>query len=393
VEAVRHLGTLFVILIVPISVTVGVWAGGHPQVLPGFMRDALVEDTQAQVFEEAADLIEADFYKGVKRQKLLDDALAAAVKGLKDPFSAYFDAKSFQRFQEATSGGFEGVGMTVEEVKRGLRVVSVFDDSPAKRAGIKRGDLITAVNGTSLKGKDSEASTALIKGPSGTEVRLEVLRKGKRLTESMRRAQVDVPVVADRIVKRDGRVYGHIALAGFTAGAHAEVRAAVRRVKKRKATAIVLDLRNNGGGLLDEAVLVSSVFIGDGVIVSTRGRSSPARTFEATGKALDTKIPLVVLVNRASASASEIVTGAIQDRGRGKVVGERTFGKGVFQEIKPLTNGGALDITVGEYFTPKGRNLGPRDGKKGGIVPPVKGVDDPDTRRDEALEAALRALR
>ena len=389
----RLLGTLFAILVVPVSVALGIWAGGHPDVLPGPVRDVLVEDEQSRQFEEAADLIEGSYYKKVNRDKLLDDALTAAVKGLKDPFSAYFDAKTFQRFQEATSGGFEGVGMTVEEHPRGLEIISVFDDSPAKKAGFKRGDLVVAVDGTSLKGKSSEASTSLIRGPAGTTVSLDVVRKGKKRTEKLERAQVDVPVVAERVLKRNGTTYGHIALAGFSSGAHAEVREAVRKVKKRGAKGIVLDLRDNGGGLLDEAVLVSSVFIPEGVIVSTRGRQSPSRTFNATGQALDTKIPLVVLVNRNSASASEIVTGAIQDRGRGKVVGERTFGKGVFQEVKPLANGGALDITVGEYYTPKGRNLGPRNGKKGGIVPPIKAVDKTKTRADEALEAALRELR
>jgi carboxyl-terminal processing protease len=390
----RLLGTLFAILIVPLTLAAGIYAGGHPQVLPGFVRDALVEDTQAQVFEEVADLIEEDYYKPVKREQLLDDALKAAVDGLKDPFSAYFDAQAYQRFQESVDSAFEGVGMTVEEHPRGLEVLSVFDDSPAKTAGIKRGDLIVAVDGKSLKGKDSEESTALIKGPSGTEVALDVITKGKKRTERMRRAQVDVPVVADRIVTRGGERYAQIALAGFTSGAHAEVREAIRKAQRRKVAGIVFDLRNNGGGLLDEAVLVSSIFIPEGTVVSTRGRNSPSRTFEATGRAIDADTKVVVLVNRASASASEIVAGALQDRERAPIVGERTFGKGVFQEIKSLSNGGALDITVGEYFTPKGRNLGPKNGKKGGIVPDVRAVDDPDTeRRDEALEAALRELR
>jgi len=390
----RVLGTVFGILVVPVSVALGIWAGGHPDVLPAFARDALVEDEQAQVFEEAGDLIEGGFYKKVSRDKLLDDALKAAVKGLKDPFSAYFDPTTYQRFQESTNGAFEGVGMTVDEHPRGLEVVSIFKKSPAERAGLKPKDLVVAVGGTSLKGKDSEASTSLIRGPAGTEVKLDIITKGKRRTETLRREQVDVPVVADRVVTRGGKKFGHVVLAGFTSGAHQDVRVAVRRSLRKGAKGIVLDLRNNGGGLLDEAVLVSSVFIGEGTIVSTRGRRQPSRTFSATGKPVDTKVPVVVLVNRGSASASEIVTGAIQDRDRGTVVGERTFGKGVFQEIKSLSNGGALDITVGEYFTPKGRNLGPRNGKKGGIVPPVKGVDDPKTeRRDEGLEAALRELR
>ena len=154
----------------------------------------------------------------------------------------------------------------------------------------------------------------------------------------------------------------------------------------------MLDLRDNGGGLLNEAVQVSSIFIPDGRIVSTKGRARPERVYDATGGAIDTDIPVVVLVNNRSASASEIVTGALQDRKRATVVGTRTFGKGVFQEIEPLSNGGALDITVGEYFLPSGRNLGGGGVSRGsGVKPDVYAKDNPKTPKDEAL--AGRAAR
>jgi carboxyl-terminal processing protease len=160
---------------------------------------------------------------------------------------------------------------------------------------------------------------------------------------------------------------------------------------RKGAKAVVLDLRDNGGGLLQEAVGVSSVFIPEGKIVTTRGRSRPEEVFRATGDAISKKIPVAVLVNRESASASEIVTGALQDRDRATVVGTHTFGKGVFQEIKELSNGGALDITVGEYFTPNGRNLGGGGPKRGaGITPDVKAQDNDKTKRDEALDVAVR---
>jgi len=166
----------------------------------------------------------------------------------------------------------------------------------------------------------------------------------------------------------------------------------VRKLLDQGAKGVILDLRHNGGGLLNEAVLVSSIFIPEGTIVTTRGRSRPERVFEAAGRSIDSDIPVVVLVDGASASASEIVTGALQDRKRATVVGTRTFGKGVFQEITQLSNGGALDLTVGEYFTPSGRNLTPRQGQKGGIEPDIKATDDEDTKPDEALEAALRTV-
>jgi carboxyl-terminal processing protease len=185
-----------------------------------------------------------------------------------------------------------------------------------------------------------------------------------------------------------GEEVGYVSLAQFTSGAHGAVGANVRELLDDGAGGIVLDLRNNGGGLLQEGVLVASIFIPEGTIVTTRGRSRSERTFTATGDAIDTDVPVAVLVNGGTASASEIVTGALMDRDRATVVGTRTFGKGVFQEIEGLENGGALDITVGEYFTPSGRNLGPRDGQRG-IEPQVRAEDDPDTPRDEALDEAL----
>ena len=155
----------------------------------------------------------------------------------------------------------------------------------------------------------------------------------------------------------------------------------------------MLDLRGNGGGLLNEAVQIASIFIPDGKIVSTKGRSRPEHVYDASGGAISTRIPVVVLVNERSASASEIVTGALQDRKRATVVGTHTYGKGVFQEIERLSNGGALDITVGEYFTPSGRNLGGGGVRKGaGITPDVQASDNPKTKPDEALQVALKTV-
>ena len=170
-----------------------------------------------------------------------------------------------------------------------------------------------------------------------------------------------MPVVASTLREVCGKKVGVVALAQFSSGAHAEVYAALRRASRSAARrAYVLDLQGNGGGLVDEAQLIASAFLEDGPIVTTRGRSVPERTLTATGDPIIAKAPLVVLVNRGTASASEIVAGALQDRGRAKLVGTRTFGKGVFQEVLELSNGGALDITAGQYFTPKGRNLGGR---------------------------------
>lgn len=369
----------------------GIYLGGHPSSLPGFLRDPLVGDDRGRVYEEATDRIADEFVRKVDKDKLLDDSLRGAVVSLDDEFSQYFDPATYKKFNELTSGEFEGVGMTVEMHKRGLKIVEVFDGGPAKKAGLKPGDLITAVDGKPLKGTPSDAATTEIKGPAGTKVRLTIVSGGETRVENIERAAVNVPAVKSRMVERDGRRYAYAALHSFTSGAHGELGEAVRKLIKKGADGVVLDLRGNGGGLLDEAVFVSSLFIPEGTIVTTKGRSQPSETRKATGRSIDEDIPVVVLVDKNSASASEIVTGALQDRERATIVGQRTFGKGVFQSVIELSNGGALDITVGEYFTPDGRNLGPSDGKRG-IEPDVKALDDPDTKPDEALEAALEAL-
>jgi carboxyl-terminal processing protease len=381
---------LVIAVLVPVLLVTGIWLGGHPGVLPSVLRDRLVDDGDAQVYDEAVDIINRDYYRKVSRDQLLDKSLGAAVKSLDDQFSHYFSPKDYADFQEVTQGQFSGVGMTVEETKKGLRVMTVYDGSPADKGGLKPGDVVVAVNGRSIAGSSSEASTARIKGPAGTPVTLTV-RSGKREHEvKLERAQVDIPVVETTMERKGSRKVGHVRLAGFTSGAHGEVSQAVHKLLRQGADGIVLDLRDNGGGLLNEAVLISSIFIPEGKIVSTKGRTRPERVYEATGGAIPAKVPVAVLVNRQSASASEIVTGALQDRKRATVVGTRTFGKGVFQEIEQLSNGGALDITVGEYFLPSGRNIGGGGVAKGdGIAPDVKAVDNPKTKPDEALDEAV----
>jgi carboxyl-terminal processing protease len=391
----RRSYTPLLLVLAPVLLIAGIWLGGHPTNLPGFARDAFVGDSEGQLYDEALDTIADNYYREVDKDKLFDKGMAAGVKSLDDRFSAYFDPKQYKEFEEATDGAFEGVGMNVAEVEPGLRVLTVFDDSPAKSGGIRSGDVITAVDGHSLAGKTSEQATTLIKGPAGTPVTLTVVR-GKAAPRDVRlvRAKVDVPVVESEMEQSGGRKIAHVRLSSFTSGAHGEVRDAVDKLLGKGAQGVVLDLRNNGGGLLNEAVLISSIFIDDGTIVSTDGRTRPKRVFEATGDAIDPKIPVAVLVNGESASASEIVTGALQDRHRAEVVGTHTFGKGVFQEVRRLSNGGALDITVGEYFTPSGRNLGGGGVKQGaGIQPDVKAEDDPKTKnRDEALDVAVKTV-
>jgi carboxyl-terminal processing protease len=386
-------GRWILIALLPVLLVAGIWLGGHPSVLPGPVRDALVGDDHGQLYDEALDIIERDYYRPVDGTGLLNSSLDAAVASLHDRFSNYFSPKDYHAFTESTDGAFTGVGMTVEKSPRGLKVISVFDDTPAKRGGLKPGDIITAVDGKSLAGRSSDEATTQIKGPVGTTVALTLRRDGTNRVVRLERQRVRVPVVNSSMKRAGGDPVAYVHLSSFTSGAHGEVGSAVRGLLKRGAKGVVLDLRDNGGGLLNEAVLVSSIFLPDGKIVSTRGRARPEHTYDATGGAISTKIPVTVLVNGQTASASEIVTGALQDRKRATVVGTRTFGKGVFQEVEQLSNGGALDITVGEYFLPSGRNLGGGGVKRGsGITPDVNAPDDAKTKRDETLDAGLRAL-
>jgi carboxyl-terminal processing protease len=283
--------------------------------------------------------------------------------------------------------------MTVEQDPKGLRIISVYPGTPAARGGLKPGDLITAVDGKSLAGTSSAEATTRIKGPAGTKVTLTLRSGGKDRTVELERQKVEIPVVQSSMKKAGGQDVAYVRLASFTSGAHGQVKKAVTGLVNKGAKGVVLDLRDNGGGLLDEAVLISSIFLPDGKVVSTKGRARAEHTYMATGGAISPKIPVVVLVNGRTASASEIVTGALQDRHRATVVGTRTFGKGVFQEVERLSNGGALDITVGEYFLPSGRNLGGGGVKRGaGITPDVQAKDDPKTKPDEALDSALHQL-
>ena len=367
---------------------VGIWLGGHPERLPGPLQDALVGEDQA-LRAEVIDSIEQNFYKRVDEESLQDASLKGIVESLDDPFSHYLTPKEAAQFNESVSGEFEGVGMNVEEDRRGLKVLRVFEKSPAEEAGVKRGDLIIEVNGKSLAGVNSDVATSRIKGPSGTSVTLRVLSPGDDATRQVRvkRERISVPVATGRIVERDGKKLGVVELTGFSAGAHGLLKREVEQVLDKGAEGIVLDLRGNGGGLLSEAVLVSSIFIEDGEIVSVRGRARSERTQEAQGDAIEEDIPVVVLVDGGSASASEIVTGALRDRNRATVVGTNTFGKGLVQEVERLSNGGVLDLTVANYYLPGGKTI-----TKAGIKPEVKAADDPETDRDEALPKALDTL-
>ncbi|HTQ67852.1 MAG TPA: S41 family peptidase [Solirubrobacteraceae bacterium] len=369
---------LLIALVAVALVLGGIWLGGRPEDLPGFMRSFAGSSSDKVVMQEAIKRIGRDYYRPVTERQLSNSSVAGMVAGLHDRFSHYLTPRELQEFDLPPH--FAGIGVEVGSLHRGLTIARVFDNSPASRAGLKSGQTIVAVNGRPLQGLSRDQAVALIKGNPGTDVVLEVegnhgSHSAKAPTHDVRitRALVSEPVVASATDTFHGKKLGVVALASFTPGAHGEVSKAVQQVLREGAQGIVLDLRGNGGGLVEEAQLIASNFIPHGVIVTTSGRNQPRQTLTATGGAISPKIPMVVLVDSNTASAAEIVTAALQDHRRATVVGSHTFGKGVFQEEEKLANGGALDITVGEYFTPNGRNLGGGGVKQGaGVKPEVQ---------------------
>ncbi len=411
-----------VVVLLLALVAVGIWWGGHPEDLPGFMQRAFVANRGTRVVDEALARIHREYYRPIGEAQLSNASISGAVASLDDPFSHYLTAKELGEFDHP--GSFSGIGVEVNPDPRGLRIAQVFNSSPAAHAGLKPEDLIVAVNGRALAGLPEDAATSLVKGPPDTDVTLRVEepatatadaagRAGdnagahgngssrghangnpRMRTVTLTRATISQPVVASITRTVHGIPLGVVALAEFSAGAHAEVLEAVEReLQQEHVRGVVLDLRSNPGGLVEEAQLIASFFLPRGaVVVTTRGRVQPTQVLRAEGGAIPASVPMVVLVDRNTASAAEILTGALQDHRRATVVGTHTFGKGVFQEEQSLANGGALDITVGEYFTPNGRNLGGGGVHEGaGIDPevkvPAKLVDTP-----HGLAVALETL-
>jgi carboxyl-terminal processing protease len=374
-----------------IMLLLGIYLGGHSGRLPAFVRNGLVGDRHEQVVKGAFDRIERTYFRKPGASALADAAIGGMVASLHDQFSHYFSAAEYKQFLQGEAHSFSGIGTSVNPDPRGLRIVTVFPGSPAQKVHLRAGDIVVEAAGKSLRGRNEDASVALITGRDGTKVTIVVLRAGKRLTFTLTRAMVVAPIVASAMRTVNGKKLAVVSLAAFDPGAHGDVAAAIEQRLHQGAQGLVFDLRGNGGGLVTEARLIASLFLRDGTIVTTRGRDVATQVLTATGAPIAPRIPLVVLVDRDTASASEIVTGALKDRHRATIVGTNTFGKGVFQELINLPNGGALDITAGEYFTPDGTNLGAGGVKTGkGIVPNVR--VSPKATAAQVLTTAFRVL-
>jgi len=320
-------------------------------------KSPLTPADSAQI-AEVLERVEREYVDTVQGPQLIDDALRGMVGGL-DPYSSYLDAEEYADLRVSTAGTYAGIGIEVSTADRALRVVRPFRDSPAAAAGIRSGDMIAAIDGMPVGG-DLDAAMARMRGPSGSRVVLAVLRAGSELPLefTVERAQVDVHSVA--LVRLEGGfVYARITtFSDTTALDFAAGLTRLRRDMGAKPRGVIIDLRNNPGGVLESAVEVADQLLETGLIVTANGRTPAARfSMTATPGELLTSVPVVVLVNGATASAAEILAGALQDHHRAVLLGQRTYGKGSVQTVMPLSSGRAIKLTTSRYFTPSGRSI------------------------------------
>ena len=312
-----------------------------------------------KVFGDVMQRVRAEYVDPVDDKDMVENAINGMLTGL-DPHSSYMNSKAFKDMQIQTKGEFGGLGIEVNEDKGVIKVVSPIDDTPAARAGIKPGDIITALDGKTVIGLSLNDAVDRMRGPPNSRIVLTVKRPNidKPIEFTLMRETIHIQVVKSRMEPND---IGYVRLTQFTEQADAGVKAAVKALKQQnggKLRGLVLDLRNNPGGLLDQAVAVSSDFIDQGEIVSTRARHpEDSQRWDAKGNDILNGAPLVVLINGGSASASEIVSGALQDHHRAVLLGARSFGKGSVQTVIPLPGNGAMRLTTARYYTPSGRSI------------------------------------
>ena len=297
------------------------------------------------------------------------DAIRDMLSNLDDPYTRFLDPKEFNQMRIDTSGELTGVGIQIAKDKESdsIIIISPIEGTPAYEAGIKAKDKILSIDNVSTKGLNIEDAVKLIRGRRGTKVKLEILRNGNSFYKSLLRERIEIKSVTSKINEtKDGLLIGYVRLKQFNANASREMKDTLKDLEIKKVSGYVLDLRSNPGGLLESSIDISRQFIDKGIIVSTLSKDGLRETKRGNGKAL-TKKPLIVLVNEGSASASEIVSGAIRDNNRGKLVGKKTFGKGLVQSMRTLVDGSGLTVTVAKYLTPNGTDI-----NKFGITPDIE---------------------
>jgi carboxyl-terminal processing protease len=331
----------------------------------------------------------------VDQAKVMDSAINGVLQSL-DPYSAYMSPKSFKEMQTDTRGEFGGLGIEIGMELGVVKVISPIDDTPASNAGIKAGDYIVKINKNQVQGKSLTEAVELMRGPVGSEIVLTVRRKNvkKALEFKIKRAVIEVKSVVAKIIGSKKKI-GYLRLKSFNENSNKQLSMNINKFeKKNNLNGYILDLRNNPGGLLTQAINVTDFFLDDGEIVSTRGRKAgeSRRFFSKKGDGINGK-PLIVLINNGSASASEIVSGALKDHKRAIILGERSYGKGSVQSIIPLKNGGGIRITISKYYLPSGKSI-----SEVGVLPDIyleeTGKDFKiDSKTDNQLKYAVDLLK
>ena len=349
--------------------------------------DSIFNDLEP--FFEAISIVRSEYIqKDIDMEKLVQGAISGMLSELNDPYSRYLDPITFQREQENLFiGHFDGLGITITIVDEQLTVISPIEDTPACKAGIQAGDNIMEIDGETTKGMSLDEAVNILRGDKGTMVTLTIEREGFEdlLEIEIIRDTITVEAVKEKLIEDDS--IGYIRISTFNANTGPELKLVLNDFEKMKLEGIIIDLRNNPGGLLESAIEVASQFIKEGDIVKINGRNNITRTFGSYGNQY-TEWPLVILVNIGSASASEIVAGAIQDSGRGIVVGENTFGKGLVQQVYTLSDDSAVTVSTSEYYTPNDRVIN-NIGIEPDIIVPIEKVLEVDNQLESAIEILL----
>ena len=347
------------------------------------------------LFSEVLETIKQEYVDEVKQTEVIDSAINGALQSL-DPYSAYMSPKSFKGMQTDTKGEFGGLGIEIGMESGVIKVITPIDDTPASNAGIKSGDYIVRINEEQVQGKSLTEAVELMRGPVGSEILLTVRRKNnkKALEFKIVRAVIEVKSVEAKIIGTKKKI-GYLRLKSFNQNSDEQLFKKINNFEKnKKLNGYILDLRNNPGGLLTQAISITDFFLDDGEIVSTKGRkiSETRRFFSKKGDGIKGK-PLIVVINNGSASASEIVSGALKDHKRAIILGESSYGKGSVQSIIPLKNGGGIRLTISKYYLPSGKSI-----SEVGVVPDIFVEETGDnfkinSKTDNQLDYAISLLK
>ena len=344
------------------------------------------------LFSEVLETIQNEYVEDVDQAEAMDSAINGLLQSL-DPYSSYMNQETFEESQSETTGEFGGLGIEVSMEAGVVKVIAPMDDTPASRAGIKAGDYIVKINAEQVRGKTLMEAVNLMRGPVGTSIEITVRRKGLKKAKIFKitREIIEIKSVISKLI--DNKV-GYLRLRAFNQNSSDQLKKEISKIEKnKKLVGYILDLRNNPGGLLTQAIEISDLFLNDGEIVSTKGKKNREnrKFFARKGDRIKGK-PLIVLINNGSASASEIVAGALQDQKRAVLLGEATFGKGSVQSIIPLKNKGALRLTISKYYLPSGKSI-----SEVGVLPDIKIEEKGEefsinTETDNQLNYAIKLL-